>query len=91
LEAEEKAKEKYRNDLWYEGRPYLFNERRDREANEKEEEEVKEEERKQKEADEYIEQYYGNDYAKDLEKYPVNTDPRNMTLQKFGGVIPNKR
>lgn len=91
MEAQAEAKAKDEHDLWYEGRQYLFNERREKEEAEKVANEEKEEEERQRKAEEYIEQYYGKDYYQELEKYPVNTDQRYFTLQKFTGVIPNKR
>ena len=72
LEEHEKEIKQDADHLWYEGRKYLFDERRERETVEKENAEIKAIEEKEAREAEYIDQFYGNTYQKDLETYPCN-------------------
>ena len=69
-EAQDKSKKKDEADLWYEGRTYLFDDRRAREAEEQRLKEEREAEEKLGKEDAYIEQYYGNTYYDDFKTYP---------------------
>jgi len=77
-------------DLYNEGRDYLFNERREQEQAHKEKLEEEAELERERLAEEYVEQYYGKDYYTDLAKYPLSTEQRFFTLQKFVDNIPGK-